>query len=127
MRIASPPITGSCYYGVDTPSQEELISYRLNVEDTRKEINADSLAFLPLKRLRSMLAEEAPTFCDACFSGDYPVLTSAMAKEWEAKHMLAATDVWGDVSHATVLSEPNGAVSEVDSVLKASSEITVQF
>lgn len=73
MRIASPPITGSCYYGVDTPSKEELISYRLNVEDTRKVLGADSLAFLPLERLRGMLEDEAPKFCDACFSGNYAV------------------------------------------------------
>lgn len=73
MRIASPPITGSCYYGVDTPSREELISNRFSIEDTRKFIGADSLAFLPLERLRELLAHEAPTFCDACFSGDYPV------------------------------------------------------
>ncbi|XP_024371344.1 amidophosphoribosyltransferase, chloroplastic [Physcomitrium patens] len=73
MRIASPPITGSCYYGVDTPSKEELISYRLNVEETRKVLGADSLAFLPLERLRGMLEDEAPKFCDACFSGAYAV------------------------------------------------------
>ncbi|KAJ7522986.1 hypothetical protein O6H91_18G033700 [Diphasiastrum complanatum] len=77
MRIASPPITGSCYYGVDTPCKEELISYRLSVEESRKFIGADSLAFLPLDSLRSMLGEEAPTFCDACFSGQYPILPRA--------------------------------------------------
>eukprot|EP00250_Pteridium_aquilinum_P010272 c19259_g1_i1 orf=523-2229(-) len=73
MRIASPPIIGSCYYGVDTPSSEELISNRLSIEETRKSIGADSLAFLPLERLRQVLGDEAPTFCDACFSGVYPV------------------------------------------------------
>lgn len=73
LRIASPPIIGSCYYGVDTPSREELISNRLGVEETRKFVGADSLAFLPLKRLRGLLGEEAPSFCDACFSGNYAV------------------------------------------------------
>lgn len=73
MRIASPPITGSCYYGVDTPSSEELISFRLSIEETRAFIGADSLAFLPLGSLHGMLGESAPTFCDACFSGAYPV------------------------------------------------------
>lgn len=73
MRVASPPIIGSCYYGVDTPSSEELISNRLSIEETRKFIGADSLAFLPLERLRLVLGDEAPTFCDACFSGAYPV------------------------------------------------------
>lgn len=74
MRIASPPITGSCYYGVDTPSSEELISNRMSVEEVRQFIGSDSLAFLSLKSLRELLGEEAPSFCDACFSGNYPIL-----------------------------------------------------
>jgi amidophosphoribosyltransferase len=45
MRIASPPITGSFYYGMDTPSREKLISYRMSIEETRKYIGDDSLAF----------------------------------------------------------------------------------
>ncbi|KAG1363577.1 amidophosphoribosyltransferase, chloroplastic [Cocos nucifera] len=73
MRIASPPIVGSCYYGVDTPRAEELISNRMDVEGVRKEIGCDSLAFLSLESLRKLLGDEAPTFCDACFSGNYPV------------------------------------------------------
>ncbi|GLJ10786.1 hypothetical protein SUGI_0135100 [Cryptomeria japonica] len=73
VRIACPPIIGSCYYGVDTPRKEELISHRLSVEDTCKFIGADSLAFLPLHSLRGMLRDEAPSFCDACFSHAYPV------------------------------------------------------
>lgn len=44
------------------------------MEETRKYIGADTLAFLPLSQLRGMLGEEAPTFCDACLSGEYPVL-----------------------------------------------------
>ncbi|KAJ6808378.1 amidophosphoribosyltransferase, chloroplastic-like [Iris pallida] len=73
MRIACPPIVGSCYYGVDTPSAEELISNRMDVEGLRKEIGCDSLAFLSLESLRRLLGDEAPTFCDACFSRNYPV------------------------------------------------------
>ncbi|ONK72997.1 uncharacterized protein A4U43_C04F25960 [Asparagus officinalis] len=73
MRIACPPIVGSCYYGVDTPRTEELISNRMDVEGIRKEIGCDSLAFLPLESLRRLLGDEAPTFCDACFSRNYPV------------------------------------------------------
>ncbi|XXG46717.1 hypothetical protein AAC387_Pa02g1491 [Persea americana] len=74
MRIASPPIIGSCYYGVDTPSADELISNRMSIEGIRDFIGCDSLAFLPLKSLREYLGDEAPTFCDACFSRNYPVL-----------------------------------------------------
>lgn len=85
MRIASPPIIGSCFYGVDTPSTEELISFKMTIEQTRQFIGADSLAFLPLERLRAMLGEEAPTFCDACFSGSYAVPPTDLLKEKEAK------------------------------------------
>eukprot|EP00898_Chlorokybus_atmophyticus_P006936 jgi/Chlat1/7243/Chrsp58S06886 len=87
MRITSPPITGSCYYGVDTPSREELISWRMNTEETCKFIGADSLAFLPLDSLHDMLGEEAPTFCDACFSGDYAI----PPPELKAQQQLVAT------------------------------------
>ena len=73
MRISSPPIVGSCYYGVDTPRAEELISNRMDVEGVRKKIGCDSLAFLSLDNLRKLLGDEAPTFCEACFSQNYPV------------------------------------------------------
>ncbi|XP_074302424.1 amidophosphoribosyltransferase, chloroplastic-like [Silene latifolia] len=73
MRIASPPIIGSCYYGVDTPSSEELISNRMNVEEIRDFIGCDSLAFLPLDSLRNLLGGESRNFCYACFSGKYPI------------------------------------------------------
>nr|KYP68286.1 hypothetical protein KK1_021907 [Cajanus cajan] len=73
MRIASPPIIGSCYYGVDTPSSEELISNRMSVEEIRDFIGSDSLAFLPFDSLKRLLGNESPNFCYACFSGNYPV------------------------------------------------------
>ncbi|KAK9145998.1 hypothetical protein Sjap_005901 [Stephania japonica] len=74
MRIASPPIIGSCYYGVDTPSSEELISNRMNVDEVRNFIGCDSLAFLPFASLKNMLGKDSNGFCYACFSGNYPVL-----------------------------------------------------
>ncbi|KAF6148496.1 hypothetical protein GIB67_042455 [Kingdonia uniflora] len=81
MRIASPPIIGSCYYGVDTPSSEELISNRMDVEKIRNYIGCDSLAFLSIDSLRKFMGEDAPGFCYACFSGHYPV----MPKELKVK------------------------------------------
>ncbi|XP_031285075.1 amidophosphoribosyltransferase, chloroplastic-like [Pistacia vera] len=74
MRIASPPIIASCYYGVDTPSSEELISNRMSVEEIRDFIGCDSLAFLSIDSLKKLLAKDSPTFCYACFSGKYPVM-----------------------------------------------------
>ncbi|XP_038902169.1 amidophosphoribosyltransferase, chloroplastic [Benincasa hispida] len=73
MRIASPPIIASCYYGVDTPSSEELISNRMSVEEIREFIGSDSLAFLPFDSLKKLLGSDSPNFCYACFSGNYPV------------------------------------------------------
>lgn len=74
MRIASPPIIASCYYGVDTPSSEELISNRMSVDEVRDYIGSDSLAFLSFETLKKHLGEEdSKTFCYACFTGNYPV------------------------------------------------------
>ncbi|XP_071697098.1 amidophosphoribosyltransferase, chloroplastic-like [Rutidosis leptorrhynchoides] len=81
MRIASPPIIASCYYGVDTPSPTELISNRMSVEEIRDFIGSDSLAFLEIDSLKRMLAADSPNFCYACFSGDYPVLPSGIVKK----------------------------------------------
>ncbi|XP_073125604.1 amidophosphoribosyltransferase, chloroplastic-like [Henckelia pumila] len=80
MRIASPPIISSCYYGVDTPSAEELISNRMSVEEIRRYIGADSLAFLPLGSLKKLLGKDSPNFCYACFSGKYPVQPRSKVK-----------------------------------------------
>lgn len=52
MRVALPPMIASCYYGVDTPRSQELISSKMSVEAIQKHINCDSLAFLPLDRLK---------------------------------------------------------------------------
>ncbi|MBT5264784.1 MAG: amidophosphoribosyltransferase [Rhodospirillaceae bacterium] len=79
MRIASPPTSYSCYYGVDTPKREKLLAARMSVEEMAREIGVDSLAFISLDGLyRAMGASEgrdpdAPSYCDACFTGDYPI------------------------------------------------------
>ncbi|KAF8109542.1 hypothetical protein N665_0094s0014 [Sinapis alba] len=74
MRIALPPIIASCYYGVDTPRSQELISSKMSVEKIRKHINCDSLAFLPLESLKQVYGPvESHNYCYACFTGKYPV------------------------------------------------------
>lgn len=115
MRIASPPIIGSCYYGVDTPSRKELISYRLSIEETRQYIGADSLAFLPLSKLHGMLGEEAPTFCDACLSGDYPIcppdlMTGVEAPEKQLTGGRLLEEANSDVGSITSAGSSNGPV-----------------
>jgi amidophosphoribosyltransferase len=77
-RVASPPTTNSCFYGVDTPNTEELLAHRMDVEDMRRFIGADSLAFVSIDGLYRAVGEPgrndtAPQFCDACFSGAYPI------------------------------------------------------
>lgn len=70
MRIASPPIIAPCFYGVDTSTIEELISATNSIEDLRKLIGADSLAFLSMEGLSEALGHRS--FCHACFTKEYP-------------------------------------------------------
>ena len=77
MRIASPPTRHSCYYGVDTPERSKLLAAQMSVDAMRDYIKVDSLAFLSNDGLYRALGEanrrdDAPQFCDACFTGDYP-------------------------------------------------------
>ena len=70
-RVSSPPVKFPCYLGIDTPSKAELISSTHELESIRKEIGADSLAFISLKGMLEALG--ADTFCNGCFNGEYPV------------------------------------------------------
>ncbi len=73
MRVSSPPFLYPCYFGTDVPSQELLVSWRKTAEEVRSVINADSLGFLPVEALGEMLAGADADFCDACFTGNYPM------------------------------------------------------
>lgn len=74
MRISSPPTTGSCFYGVDTPTKEELIASSHTIEEIRDYITADSLGYLSPAGMYAFRSErERDGFCDACFTGRYPV------------------------------------------------------
>jgi amidophosphoribosyltransferase len=77
MRIASPPTTDSCFYGVDTPEKSKLIASQMSVAEIANYIRADSLAFISIDGLYRAVGEakrdgSAPQFCDACFTGEYP-------------------------------------------------------
>jgi amidophosphoribosyltransferase len=73
MRISSPPTTHPCFYGIDTPTREELIASTHSVAETREYVGADSLAYLSLPGLYAFTGGRREGFCDACFSGEYPV------------------------------------------------------
>lgn len=72
LRIGSPPVKHSCYYGIDTPTREELIANNMTVDEIRDYICADSLTFLPIEDLRKCVADNN-SFCFACFDGNYPL------------------------------------------------------
>jgi len=74
MRIASPATTGPCYYGVDTPTKEELIASRLSTEEIAKYIEADSLAYLSIESIVKAVKDKKENYCFACFDGNYPIL-----------------------------------------------------
>ncbi|MDH5187593.1 MAG: amidophosphoribosyltransferase [Rhodospirillaceae bacterium] len=78
MRISSPPTTHPCFYGIDTPNKEKLMAHRFTVEQMAKEIGVDSLAFISQDGLYRAVGEtgrngECPQYCDACFTGEYPI------------------------------------------------------
>jgi amidophosphoribosyltransferase len=95
-RIASPPTTHSCFYGVDTPNKEELLAHTMTVEEMRLHIEADSLAFVSIDGLYRATGEAkrnivSPQYCDACFSGDYPIeLTDVIGGRKDAQLSLLA-------------------------------------
>ena len=72
MRISCPPTISPCFYGVDTPRQSELIAANYTVEEIRRFIEADSLAYLPIAALRRAVGDDSQSFCYACYTGDYP-------------------------------------------------------
>jgi amidophosphoribosyltransferase len=73
LRISAPPILHSCFYGIDTPDEEELVAHKYNLEETCKYLAADSLAYLSLEKMMEMLEKDKKKFCSACFDGNYPV------------------------------------------------------
>ena len=73
LRISSPPILHSCFYGIDTPHKEELIAHSHSLEETRKYLGADSLEYLSIKKMLEVLQNGKNKFCSACFDGNYPV------------------------------------------------------
>ena len=81
MRIASPPTAHSCFYGVDTPAREELLAAGNDVAAMARSIGVDSLSFISIDGLYRAMGEPGrdparPHYCDACFTGDYPIALS---------------------------------------------------
>ena len=91
-RIASPPTAWPCFYGVDTPQREKLIAATMTEDEMREHLGVDSLRFISLDGLYRAAGHAegrnntCPQFCDACFSGEYPIKpTDMIAKGFELK------------------------------------------
>jgi amidophosphoribosyltransferase len=73
LRISSPPTGWPCYYGIDTPTRQELIASSHSVEEIATYVTADSLGYLSVNGLYDAMGEKRDRFCDACFTGEYLV------------------------------------------------------
>lgn len=73
MRISSPPTICPCYYGIDTPRREELIAAVQSIKAINEYITSDTLGYLSVEGLYEAVREAGGSFCDACFTGRYPV------------------------------------------------------
>ncbi len=74
LRISSPPVKGSCYYGIDIPNAQDLIAYNRQVEDMPALTGADSVGYLTMDETVEAVGLPAEKLCRACFTGDYPLL-----------------------------------------------------
>jgi amidophosphoribosyltransferase len=73
LRISSPPWRWPCFYGIDTPSTDELLATHHSIEEITEILGADSLAYISVENLKAAIgAGSAAGFCDACFTGNYP-------------------------------------------------------
>ncbi len=81
IRVAAPPITDPCFYGIDTPIKDDLMAAHNSIEKMREIIGVDSLEYLSINGLYRAVASvernnNMPQYCDACFTGEYPIGTS---------------------------------------------------
>jgi amidophosphoribosyltransferase len=93
LRLTSPPIKWSCFYGIDTGERSELLANGLEIDEIRQYLNLDSIAFITLDRLISSTGTSGSGFCDACFTGNYPVAVPVTL----SKGVLEADDALGGV------------------------------
>ena len=78
MLICSPPTTNPCFYGVDTPDKKDLMAANYNIEEIKKLIGVDHLAYISIDGLYRAVCKttrdsKLPQYCDACFTGEYPI------------------------------------------------------
>ena len=87
VRISSPPVTHSCYFGIDTPSKKQLVGSSKTVEEIRDLINADSLGYISLDGLVESIGKGYERLCIACFNGEYPMPVPMSGKKYVFEKM----------------------------------------
>ena len=80
LRISAPPILHSCFYGIDTDTQDQLIAARLTLKEIKEHLKVDSLAYLSKEGMVEAAQAQSEHFCTACFDGNYPVPMDASIK-----------------------------------------------
>ena len=102
MRVCAPPIKHPCYMGVDMASREELIAAKKKIDQIRRFVGADSLGYLSVKGLMKVVGGSKGGFCDACFTGNYPVPV-----QLELSKLVLEQAGQGEVSEDTVAASSN--------------------
>lgn len=98
MRIAAPPTGHPCFYGINTPEKDELLASQMNVEAMAELIGVDSLAFISIEGLYRAMGENGrldaqPQYCDACFTGDYPIRLTDFEGEGSSEQLSLLADL----------------------------------
>ena len=73
LRISSPPILFSCFYGIDTPTKNELLASKYDLKGIKEFLQADSVHYISIEKMLSVFKDQKGNFCTACFDGNYPV------------------------------------------------------
>ena len=92
MRVCAPPIKHPCYFGVDMPHKSELLANGRSLEQIRKFVGADSLGYLSIDSVKDVVALRPNShrgFCDACFTGAYPMAVQLEMDKLALEHTLS--------------------------------------
>ena len=111
LRVSCPPTISPCFYGIDTPNRKELIASSHTIEEIRKYVSADSLAYLSLSGLVRAVEGNSADYCTACYTAEYPL--EFAGEVFDAKIGDRQLDLW---------EQPQGDEDELWPVLDGSTE-----
>ncbi|WP_245156614.1 amidophosphoribosyltransferase [Clostridium aminobutyricum] len=83
VRVASPPVTDPCFFGIDTPNKNKLIAATHTIEEICEGMGADSLGYVSVEGMLEAIALGSDKICKACFTGDYPMELPEVSMKWE--------------------------------------------